>query len=104
AFQANAGLRFNNLLGLYEGLNVQVVTAPDGWPERELDYVGLTWTQPLNHEGTKLTLSGSVTSTQPGYTLEPFEVEGVAHSFGIDVTHPFVRSRNQNLFGTVRFN
>lgn len=104
AFQTSVGARFNNLIGQYESLNIQVVTAPDGWPERELDYIGATWAHPIGSEGTKLTLSGSVTSTQPGFDLEVFDVEGVAHNFGIEVSHPFIRSRNYNLFGSVKFN
>lgn len=104
AFQANAGVRFNNLFGLYEGLNLQVVTAPDGWPSRELDYVSLTWSQPIGHEGTKLNLAASITSTEPGYDLKPFEVEGVAHNYSLELSHPFIRSRNENLIGTFKFN
>lgn len=103
-FQANAGVRFNNVFGLYEGVNLQVVTAPDGWPERELDHAGVTWLQPLGHEGTRLSLGGSVTSTQPGFDLEPFDIEGVAHNLSLELFHPFIRSRNENLFGTVKFN
>lgn len=102
--QANAGVRFNNMLGLYEGINIQGASAPDGWPGRELDYVGINWQQPLNHEGTRLTLGGSITATQPGYTLEQFDVEGLARSLTAEVYHPFIRSRNKNLFGTLRFN
>lgn len=104
ALQANAGVRLNNIFGMYEAINLQTVTAPDGWPTRELDYFGASWTQPLNHEGTRMTLSGSVTSTAPGFDLEAFDVRGLAKSAGVEVTHPFVRSRMQNLFGSVKFN
>lgn len=104
AFQANAGVRFNNLFGFYEGLNVQAVTAPDGWPERELDHLGFTWTQPIGYSGTKLTASASITSTEPGFDLKPFEVQGLAHNLALDLTHAFIRSRNENLYGTVKFN
>lgn len=103
-FQANAGIGFNNLFGLYEGINTQVVTAPDGWPERELDYAGVTWTQFLDHEGTKLSLAASVTSTQPGFDLEPFGIEGVAHNYNAELARPFIRSRTENLIASVKFN
>ena len=104
AFQASVGTRLNNVFGLYEAFNVQVVTAPDGQPDRELDYIGLTWSQPVGHEGTKVDVSASITSTKPGFDLEAFGIEGVAHSYNIQVSHPFIRSRNKNLFATLKFN
>jgi hemolysin activation/secretion protein len=102
--QANTSVRLNNTFGLFEGINVQFATAPDGTPDRELDYAGITWTQPLDSEGTKLSLSGSVTSTLPGYDLTPFDVHGLAHSGTVELSHPFIRSRNMNLFTSAKFN
>ncbi len=103
--QLNAGVRFNNALGLYEGLNFQGVVTPDGmWSERELAFGAFTWQQPLNHEGTRLSTSISITDTDPGFTLTPFDVEGKAKSVNLDLTHPFIRSRNMNLYGTLKFN
>ncbi len=103
--QLNAGVRFNNALGLYEGLNFQGVLTPDGmWSERELAFGAFTWQQPLNHEGTKLSTSISITDTDPGFTLTPFDVNGKAKAVNLDLTHPFIRSRNMNLYGTLKFN
>lgn len=103
--QLNAGVRFNNALGLYEGLNFQGVVTPDGmWSDRELTYGAFTWQQPLNHEGTRLSTTVSITDTNPGFTLTPFDVEGDAKAVNLDLTHPFIRSRNKNLYGTLKFN
>ena len=102
--QMNAGARLNNMLGFYEGLSMQFVTAPDGWPDREMDYGAISWSQPINHEGTRVSVGYSITSTEPGYTLSPFEIEGLARSANIEVMHPFIRSRQQNLYTTLRFN
>lgn len=102
--QMNAGARLNNMFGLYEGLSVQFVTALDGWPDRELDYGAVSWSQPVNHEGTRVSVGYSVTSTEPGYTLSPFDIEGLARAANIEVMHPFIRTRQENLYGTLRFN
>lgn len=102
--QLNAGGRLNNMFGLYEGLSFQFVTAPDGWPDRELDFGSIAWSQPINHEGTRVSVGYSITSTEPGYTLTPFDIEGLARSANIEVMHPFIRSRQQNLYATLRFN
>ena len=103
-FQVNAGVRFNNAFGFYEGLNAQIVTAPEGVQHRELDYFGLNWTQPIGYEGTKVAFGGSVTATEPGFDLTPFAVQGLAHNASVDLTHAFIRSRNNNLYGSVKFN
>lgn len=102
--QLNAGGRLNNMFGLYEGLSFQFVTAPDGWPDRELDFGSIAWSQPINHEGTRVSVGYSITSTEPGYTLTPFDIEGLARAANIEVMHPFIRSRQQNLYATLRFN
>lgn len=102
--QMNVGARLNNLTGYYDGVNFQVVTAPDGSPDRELSFYGITWQQPINHEGTKLTAGVSFTSTHPGFTLTPFEVDGIAKAVNLELSHPFIRSRNTNLYAGVRFN
>lgn len=99
--QLNAGVRFNNTLGLYEGLNFQGVWTPD---HTELAYGAFTWQQPLNHEGTRLSTTVSYTKTDPGFTLTPFDVEGDAKTVNLDLTHPFIRSRNKNLYGSLKFN
>jgi hemolysin activation/secretion protein len=99
--QLNAGTRLNNMLGTYEGINLQYALAPDN---NELNYGSIGFTEPLDHEGTRLMASGSATRTRPGYTLEPFDVHGLAKNLNLEVMHPFIRSRNENLSGTVRFN
>ena len=102
--QLNAGLRLNNMLGFYEGISLQFVTAPDGWPNRELDFGAISWSQPVGSEGTRVSVGYSVTSTEPGHTLSPFDIEGLARAANIEVMHPFIRSRQQNLYATLRFN
>lgn len=102
--QLNAGARLNNMFGFYEGLSMQVVTAPDGWPDREMDFAAVSWAQPLNHEGTRLSVGYSITATEPGYTLSPFDIEGIARAANIELMHPFIRSREKNLYTTLRFN
>lgn len=101
--QMNAGARLNNMLGFYEGIGVQFASAPDGWPARELDFAALSWTQPAGHAGTQISAGYSVTSTAPGYSLSSLDIEGIARAANIEVMHPFIRSRNENLFATLRF-
>lgn len=102
--QLIAGTRLNNSFGFYEGLSLQVVTAPNSISDRELDYFAASWAQPLNSEGTKLTLGGSYSATTPGYNLSQFDVKGKAQAINLELSHPFIRSRQENLTGLLRFN
>jgi hemolysin activation/secretion protein len=52
---------------------------------------------PLGVEGTKLFFLGSYTQSEPGFTLAPLltESEGIAGI--VRLSHPFIRSRTENL-------
>lgn len=102
--QMNIGTRLNNVAGFNEGINLQAVTAFSDLNDREMDYFGFSWGQPLNHEGTKLSIGASVTSTDPGYVLSANDVEGLAKNINVELSHPFIRTRNENLFGALKFN
>ncbi len=104
ALQLNAGARLNNALGLYEEINLQAATAPDGWPDREMDTINFGVSVPVRHEGTKVKLNGGVTPTHPGYTLAEFDVKGMTHEINMEIMHPFIRSRSENFYVTLKFN
>jgi hemolysin activation/secretion protein len=99
--QINAGARLSNTFGMFEGISLQAVETPNN---HEMAFGAITWTQPLNHEGTKLSLGITQTNTEPGHTLSQFDVEGRAHGINVELSHPFVRSRNVNFFVTGKFN
>lgn len=102
AFEAHTGLHLNNFLGLRESIHVQVLTAPGGSPQREMDFISLGLTKSLGNDGTTVTVGGSVASTTPGYQLRPLEVKGISRSYHAEVSHPFIRSRDENLFATMK--
>ena len=95
-WQGNGGASFNSLLGLNEKITAQAVLAPDSG--MELAFGSLSYEQPIGPWGTKLSVTGSITDTDPGFTLSPFEVEGLSRSIIIQATHPLVRSRDTNIF------
>lgn len=99
-WQFNGSARLNNWLGFFEGIDLQAAATPDG---KEMRHGGITWRQPLNSEGTVLAVGGSITSTEPGFTLAPFDVNGLARSASVSVSHPFLRARSRNVSGTAKF-
>lgn len=94
--QIFAGASENSLMGGYERLGVQGVTTSD---PGELFYINGFYEVPVTNEGTMFNLSGSFSNSQPGSSLEVFDVEGETFTFSTGLTHPFIRSRGENLRG-----
>lgn len=91
----------NSMLRMNEALTGQVVVAPDSG--YELAYGALAYEQPIGPWGTKVTVFGSVTDTDPGYDLEEFDVRGHSNLYSVQLRHPFIRSRSENLYGHLLF-
>jgi hemolysin activation/secretion protein len=91
----------NSAFGLNERITAQLVAAPDAG--MELAFGSLTYDQPIGRYGTILTVSGSATETDPGYTLSQFDVEGKSRSFTVQAKHPILRSRNTNISARALF-
>lgn len=67
-------------------------------PFDELQYLFAGYEVPLDSEGTKLAVSLNSSWTQPGYTLEPQDVKGNSYGLELEVSHPYIRSRSENLY------
>jgi len=102
--QYSTGMRLNNIFGQRGSISIQLADASNGLPSLEMRYAGLGITQAVGYEGTTLTFSGNVISTQPGYLLQPLDVRGISHTYNIELMHPFIRSRLENLSSTLKLN
>ncbi len=94
----NSAVLHNN-----EKITAQVVYAPDQDIKDELAYFYLGYSQPVWGIGTMLDMYAAHSVTEPGYTLEQFDVEGRSQNFNVTLKHPFIRSRNTNLYARVGF-
>lgn len=105
--QFSAAGSLNSFFGQNERLTAQVVVAPNLSSDGngiELAFFSLNYAQPINRLGTQFVAGFSHTDTEPGFLLKEFDVRGRSQSFNVGVTHPFVRSRNENFTGRVNFN
>ena len=91
----------NDLFGTAGRVGLTGVVAPDGDPE--LAFGALSFQQPLTSTGLSLFASVSHSQTRPGLELERIDTEGEATSVRVDLSYPFVRSRDLNVIGTVGF-
>jgi len=101
--QMNYEGQTNSLLGFNENIALQYVTAPDGQPDREMDFVSLSYMQPVGNFGTTLEGAVSMAWTDPGFELSQFDIKGKSESFLLRAVHPFIRTRNKNLNFSVQF-
>ena len=91
-FSGNAST--NSFLGLYERVGIQGVVTKN--PE-ELRFFSGFYEMPISSEGTKIYFSGAFSNSQPGENLEAFDVKGDSATITLRATHPFIRSRSENL-------
>ncbi len=100
--QIGGAVSANSFFGMNETITGQLYTAPDVRDGIELFYASLGYSIPVWTHGTMLDLFASMTSTDPGSTLDQFDVEGNSHFYSATVRHPFVRSRNFNFTGRAK--
>lgn len=90
----------NSALGLFDRTQLRLTTAS---PTVELRGYELMHEEMIGNQGTRLTLLGSRTNTQPGDSLKAIEIQGQSDLLEAKVTHPFIRARQENLVGRVLF-
>jgi hemolysin activation/secretion protein len=93
--QLTGATNFNSTMGNNERIGLQAVIAPDS--DLELGYIGANYNQPIGPGGTQLRARASYTETNPGFTLEQFDVEGESVYGEIGIMHPLVRRREFNI-------
>jgi len=91
-FRAQGG--YNNLLGMYERISAQSVVTQN---TNELRFFDFGYAQPVGTEGTVAGISANISYSNPGSTLKQFDIEGQNRSITATLSHPWVRSRRQNI-------
>lgn len=91
-FQAAGGV--NSLLGNYSRLEARGVVTQQ---THELRYGEVALTSQIGSQGTKAVGRVTANATRPGDTLAPFDVRGQSRSLALTLSHPWIRSRRENL-------
>lgn len=103
AYEGLASGATNSVFHRNERIDGRFVISGDKDRIDELLFGALSYEEPINKYGTKVHLLGSITATEPGYDLDPFDVHGLSKFASISLTHPFIRSRTTNLFARTSF-
>lgn len=69
----------------------------------ELKYLQAGYSTVVGSEGTVVSLSGNISTSEPGHTLEPFRIEGRNRTATVALRHPVIRARRQNFTTRISF-
>lgn len=100
-YQAGIVTAANSVMGMYERTQFRGIITP--FEPEELQYGELSHEQQIGTEGTRVLASISYTGTEPGSSLKDDDIEGESIAATLGVRHPFIRSRQRNLFGDFDF-
>lgn len=90
------GASVNSLLGFGERIGATFITVPSE-PE-ELLYGAVSSDIPIGAYGTSLSLFGAYSTIDAGSSSEPFDSESRSYQFIGRLSHPLIRSKEQNLW------
>lgn len=93
--QFGAAGYMNSFFGNYERTGVRGQFTSD---VTELQYFEVSQEYLLDNEGTTIKGEIAYTNSEPGHTLEQFDIEGKGLTTRLTVEHPYIRSRSENLF------
>ncbi|MFO0995399.1 MAG: ShlB/FhaC/HecB family hemolysin secretion/activation protein [Alphaproteobacteria bacterium] len=99
-YEFSLGGNGNSVLGLDERTGLRGIMTSQ---TKELRLVELTHDEPLFSEGTRLLLSVIQAWSDPGFTLSEFNITSNQTTGSAAVSHPFIRSRAENLSGRAQF-
>lgn len=98
--QGGVTLTANNAFGVHDRTQFRALTSSK--PE-ELQYFQISHDEQIGTEGTRLTVGVTRTKTKPGFRLDGFDIEGRDLLLTAAANHPFIRSRQENLFTHAQF-
>lgn len=97
--QLNADISVNGLFGMANRTTLGYATVEQA---DELQYASLTHNAIASHEGTSLTFRATRSTSEPGLrTLRLLEQESESLGFSVKASHPFIRSRQENLSSSI---
>lgn len=94
-WEGGVNVAANSLLGQSEQMRARTIHSLEF---EELHYYEAAYQHPFGAEGTVVRAQSSYTETNPGAALEPFDIQGENVAFSIEALHPFLRTRQENLY------
>lgn len=96
--QVQATVTENSLAGLGERTTARLINSSQ---LSELHYIDVQHEQQIGSEGTRVIAVAAFGRTRPGASLESSDFKGRSDTASVSLTHPFIRSRSENVSGRV---
>ena len=93
-YQVSLLVDLNSPFGLYDRTRGRAIVATQS---EELRFLEIVHDEVLGSEGTRLIFAYTISRSHPGSTLKSFQIESDNEKLVVLVTHPFNRSRSENL-------
>jgi hemolysin activation/secretion protein len=93
----DAAVQFNNPLGIGDQLGLQSSVSEDTL----LKLYGISYSLPIGVRGTRVNASYTHVDYDVGGELEDLDLSGKSNLASIGISQPLLRSRRENLYGTV---
>ncbi|WP_343563051.1 ShlB/FhaC/HecB family hemolysin secretion/activation protein [Kiloniella sp. b19] len=97
-------LTLNSLTGRSEQTRFNLSTIAPVRSEGEILHLGLTHRELIGNDGLSLTVHASGLQSEEGDELDELDVIGSSRNASVSLDYPFIRSRTENLYGSVRLN
>lgn len=94
--QLLVGGQVNSPFGWYEQVGFRFATTPQS--TNELKFVDVNIAQVIGSEGTKISLVGTFSWSEPGGSLKSLGIENESGGFDLTIVHPILRSRATSLW------
>jgi hemolysin activation/secretion protein len=98
--QISADFATNAIIYNFDQLTFGHVRSAQG---KELNLYTASYQQPIWSDGAILSLDYTRSFVEPGYTLDPFDVESESTSYSVTAKYPIIRSRSENLYISAGF-
>lgn len=96
-YRLNAGVEWFNLAGRGDVASIKAQLTTNGGSA----FVRAAWLTPINERGTKLGVAASYLKYRLGSSVfDALDADGTAAALSLQLLHPAIRSRNNNLFFT----
>jgi hemolysin activation/secretion protein len=92
--RAIAVAAFNSLFGRHDRTTVRGIASKD---PKELKFFDVYHEEQVGAEGLRVKGRFAATSTNPGWTLKPLDVEGHSRLLELDALYPYIRTRHYNV-------
>ena len=95
-----ASLLADELLGIGDRVAI-AATLSDGSEKAQSEQAQFNYSMPIGNDGLRFGVAASVLRSHTGKEFAALDLSSESETFGVNLSYPFIRSRNRNLWGSL---